>query len=122
MTKKFTNPSSDVIAILAGLDEIDAVFADFVAALDNVIRNGRSCASVIPTVFSQVWLIQIIVELRKKAVQTTLSVVAGAYQTGLLSYFTHRDLFPSLMKVGARDLFLIPFLMKPLVHTGMHSL
>ncbi|KAI9892093.1 MAG: hypothetical protein M1814_001799 [Vezdaea aestivalis] len=25
-------------------------------------------------------------------------MVAGAYQTGLLSYFTHRDLFPSLMK------------------------
>lgn len=28
-----------------------------------------------------------------------MSVISGAYQTSLLSYFTHRDLFPSLMKV-----------------------
>jgi hypothetical protein len=26
-------------------------------------------------------------------------MVSGAYKTGLVSYFTHRDLFPSLMKV-----------------------
>lgn len=28
-----------------------------------------------------------------------LSITSGAYSTGLISYFTHRDLFPSLMKV-----------------------
>src|ERR1700744_3923321 len=38
------------------------------------------------------------VTLRQKAVYAALSMVAGAYSTGLVSYFTHRDLFPSLMK------------------------
>ena len=39
-----------------------------------------------------------VVEIRHKAIEVTLSVISGAYQTSLLSYFTHRDLFPSLMK------------------------
>ena len=41
------------------------------------------------------------VDVRQKAIEVALSVVSGAYQTSLLSYFTHRDLFPSLMKVGS---------------------
>ncbi|KAI9799259.1 MAG: hypothetical protein M1833_004137 [Piccolia ochrophora] len=80
LTKKYNNPSSDVINVLVGLDEVDAVFSDFVGALDVTIRNGRE--------FS----------IRKKAIEVALSLTAGAYQTGLLSYLTHRDLFPSLMK------------------------
>jgi hypothetical protein len=40
-----------------------------------------------------------IVEIRVKAIEAALSVVSGAYQTTLLTYFIHRDLFPSLMKV-----------------------
>lgn len=43
LPKKYTNPSSDIIEVLAGLDAIDTVFADFVGALDATIRNGRSC-------------------------------------------------------------------------------
>ena len=39
------------------------------------------------------------VEIREKAVEVTLSLTSGAYQTSLVSYFTHRDLFPALMKV-----------------------
>lgn len=78
--KKYTNPSSDIISILAGLHSADVVVSDFVASLDSVIRNGRSLA------------------VRRKAVQAALAMVAGAYQTSLVSYFTHRDLFPSLMK------------------------
>lgn len=42
LSKKYTNPSSDIIAVLAGLDQVDAVFTEFVAALDNVIRNGKT--------------------------------------------------------------------------------
>ncbi|KAJ8062706.1 hypothetical protein OCU04_009226 [Sclerotinia nivalis] len=80
LSKKYTNPSSDIISILAGLDHVDAVFTDFVAALDVTIRTGRS------------------LDIRRKAVEAALSVTSGAYQTSLLSYFTHRDLFPSLMK------------------------
>ncbi|KAL5321592.1 hypothetical protein ACEPPN_009552 [Leptodophora sp. 'Broadleaf-Isolate-01'] len=80
LSKKYTNASSDIINVLAGLDEVDAVFTDFVAALDVTIRTGRS------------------LDIRQKAIEVALSVVSGAYQTSLLSYFTHRDLFPSLMK------------------------
>jgi hypothetical protein len=38
------------------------------------------------------------VHLRLKAVKVALAMISGAYSTGLVSYFTHRDLFPSLMK------------------------
>ncbi|KAF2447136.1 DUF1741-domain-containing protein [Karstenula rhodostoma CBS 690.94] len=80
LSKKYTNPSSDIISVLAGLHDADAVMAEFVGALDMVIRNGRN------------------VPLRLKAVQTTLSITAAGFLTVLPSYFTHRDLFPSLMK------------------------
>lgn len=43
LSKKYTNPSSDILSILAGLHDADAVMSDFVATLDTVIRNGRSC-------------------------------------------------------------------------------
>lgn len=42
LTKKYTNPSSDIISVLAGLHDADAVMTDFVATLDAAIRNGRS--------------------------------------------------------------------------------
>ncbi|KAI9869469.1 MAG: hypothetical protein M1813_000258 [Trichoglossum hirsutum] len=80
LNKKYTNTSSDVIIVLAGLDQVDVIFTEFVNALDNIIRNGRH------------------LDLRQKAIEVALSMTSGAYQTGLLSYFTHRDLFPSLMK------------------------
>lgn len=40
--------------------------------------------------------------LRRKAIETALTITAAAFHTGLPSYFTHRDLFPSLMKVWPR--------------------
>ena len=36
LAKKYAHASSDVIAVLAGLDRIDAVMTDFVAVLDSV--------------------------------------------------------------------------------------
>ncbi|TAQ90089.1 hypothetical protein B7494_g1605 [Chlorociboria aeruginascens] len=80
LSKKYTNPSSDIINVLAGLNQVDAVFTEFVAALDVTIKTGRN------------------LDTRQKAIEVALSVTSGAYQTSLLSYFTHRDLFPSLMK------------------------
>ncbi|KAI0900232.1 DUF1741-domain-containing protein [Annulohypoxylon nitens] len=80
LPKKYTNPSSDIIAVLAGLDQVDAVFTDFVGALDGIIRNGKS------------------MEVRQKAVEVVLSITSGAYQTSLLTYFIQRDLFPAIMK------------------------
>ncbi|KAK3311996.1 hypothetical protein B0H66DRAFT_100604 [Apodospora peruviana] len=81
LAKKYTNPSSDIIEVLAGLDHVDTVFTDFVGALDSIIRNGRS------------------LELREKAVEVALAVASGAYQTSLLTYFIQRDLFPAVMKL-----------------------
>ncbi|KAJ9152289.1 DUF1741-domain-containing protein [Coniochaeta hoffmannii] len=80
LVKKYMNPSSDIINVLAGLDRIDTVFSDFVGALEAIIRNGRS------------------LELREKAVGVALAVTSGAYQTSLLTYFIQRDLFPAVMK------------------------
>lgn len=42
LNKRYTNPSSDIISVLAGLHDADAVFSDFVNALDSAIRNGRN--------------------------------------------------------------------------------
>ncbi|OAA56165.1 DUF1741 domain containing protein [Niveomyces insectorum RCEF 264] len=81
LAKKFTNPSSDAIALLAGLDRVDAVLAAFVAALDHLLRYGRTSA------------------VRAQAVDVALAVTAGAYQTTLLTYFIQRDLFPSIIKL-----------------------
>ncbi|KAI1434953.1 hypothetical protein GGR50DRAFT_356600 [Xylaria sp. CBS 124048] len=80
LTKKYTNPSSDIIAVLAGLDHVDTVFTDFVGALDGIIRNGKT------------------LEIRQRAVEVVLSITSGAYQTTLLTYFIQRDLFPAIMK------------------------
>lgn len=40
LSKKFTNTSSDVIAILAGLDQVDHVISQFVTVIDSLIKNG----------------------------------------------------------------------------------
>ncbi|KAI2642119.1 hypothetical protein GGS21DRAFT_501216 [Xylaria nigripes] len=80
LPKKYTNPSSDIIAVLVGLDHVDTVFTDFVGALDSIIRNGKT------------------LEIRQRAVEVVLSITSGAYQTSLLTYFIQRDLFPAIMK------------------------
>ncbi|KAG8162500.1 hypothetical protein KVR01_008265 [Diaporthe batatas] len=81
LSKKYTNPSSDIITVLAGLDHVDAAFTDFVGSLDQIVRNGR------------------LMELRQKAVEVALAVTSGAYQTSLLTYLIQRDMFPSLTKL-----------------------
>ena len=45
LSKKYTNPSFDVIAILAGLDEVDNRVSDLVNGIDNLVRNGSSSES-----------------------------------------------------------------------------
>lgn len=52
-----------------------------------------------PTGFWEALTGATIVDVRRKAIQVALCIACGAFQTGLLSYFTHRDLFPALMKV-----------------------
>ena len=98
LAKRYTNPSADIITVLAGLDEVDTVFLDLANAIDRVVRNSESCKQRI-LAFHEIMLIPE-VEARTKAVNIALSLTAGAYQTSLPIYFTHRDLFPALMKVG----------------------
>ncbi|KAL2821922.1 hypothetical protein BJX63DRAFT_427284 [Aspergillus granulosus] len=81
LKKKYTNPSSDVITVLAGLDKVDQVISNFVSVLDGIIRSGSS------------------MDIRFKAIRTAIAMTSGAYKTSLVSYFTHRDLFPSIMKL-----------------------
>ncbi|PHH81502.1 hypothetical protein CDD83_3560 [Cordyceps sp. RAO-2017] len=80
LSKKYPHPSSDIMNVLAGLDHIDIVFADFVSTLEGIIRNGTD------------------LNRRHKALEVLLAVTAGAYQTTLLTYLVQRDLFPSVMK------------------------
>ncbi len=42
LAKKYTNPSSDIIEVLAGLDDVDAVFTELVTSLDQATRDGRN--------------------------------------------------------------------------------
>ncbi|KAI4238680.1 MAG: hypothetical protein LQ352_007851 [Teloschistes flavicans] len=97
LAKRYTNPSAEIITVLVGLDEVDIVFADFANAIENVVRSGGSA------------------EISQKAIEVAITLTAGAYQTSLVSYFTHRDLFPCLMKyiqeAGSPARVLEPFLL-----------
>jgi hypothetical protein len=97
-SKKYTNPSSDIIEVLAGLDHVDTVFNDLVTALDNIISSGKTGMSFLVGI-SDVHSSKT-VRFQKKAVQVALCVASGAFQTGLLTYFTQRDFFPALMRVS----------------------
>ena len=98
LAKKYMNPSSDIIEVLAGLDYVDFVFTELVTCLDQVIKDGRSGKYMAFHTVVNICLYSA-VEVRQKAVRTTIAVVSGGYQTALVSYFINRDFFPALMKV-----------------------
>ncbi|KAL1842465.1 hypothetical protein VTJ49DRAFT_5202 [Mycothermus thermophilus] len=112
--KKYTNPSSDIIELLAGLDRIDTVFADFVAALESLIRAGRSSSNeCCPNGIGHAGQTEAqgnrtaaqctyTTDLQQRAVEVALAVASGAYQTSLLSYFMQRDLFPAIINDDRR--------------------
>ena len=98
LSKRYTNPSADIITVLAGLDDVDAVFFEFANAVESAIRAGKTGQA--PQMNGQYnGVLRATVEIRTKALDVALSLTSGAYQTSLVSYFTHRDLFPALMKV-----------------------
>jgi hypothetical protein len=43
LNKKYTNPSADVIEVLAGLDDVDKLITELVSGLDRLIRAGSTC-------------------------------------------------------------------------------
>ncbi|KAK0948064.1 hypothetical protein LTR29_000588 [Friedmanniomyces endolithicus] len=71
-----------LFTVVAGLDNVDAVFSELVASLDNIIRRDDGD-----------------VYLRLKVVRTAIAVVSGGYQTALVSYFVNRDFFPAIMRL-----------------------
>ncbi|AEO71969.1 uncharacterized protein THITE_2124862 [Thermothielavioides terrestris NRRL 8126] len=108
LAKKYTNPSSDVIELLAGLDHVDTVFTEFVGALESLIRNGRSSAhECCPNGVGHVGQEEsrprsrasctYTADLQQRAVEVALALTSGAYQTSLLTYFIQRDLFPAII-------------------------
>ncbi|KAL2166155.1 hypothetical protein VTG60DRAFT_3237 [Thermothelomyces hinnuleus] len=108
LAKKYTNPSSDIIELLAGLDHIDNVFTEFVSALESIIRAGRStthecCPGGIGHVGQEEPRVgnrascTYTADLQQRAVEVALAVASGAYQTSLLTYFIQRDLFPAII-------------------------
>lgn len=40
LSKKYTNPSADIIEVLAGLDAVDKLMNDFSNSLDTIIKTG----------------------------------------------------------------------------------
>lgn len=81
LAKRYTNQSTDVIEVIAGLEQIDQVMTDFVGALETTISRSE------------------IRSLRLQAVECAISVVTGSYQTSLVTYFIHKDFFHGLMKL-----------------------
>jgi len=106
LAKKYTNPSSDIIEVLAGLDHVDTLLTDFVGALESLIRNGRnSSAGCCPNLIGHPGWDQGSActyrgDLQQGAVEVALAVTSGAYQTSLLTYFIQRDLFPAIISVS----------------------
>ncbi|EXJ81768.1 hypothetical protein A1O1_07833 [Capronia coronata CBS 617.96] len=79
-TKKYTNPNTDVIEVLAGLDAIDKLMSDLVQTLETIVRLEAQEA------------------VRTRALYAVLALVSGGFHTSLASYFMHRDLFSALIK------------------------
>ena len=106
LAKKYTNPSSDIIEVLAGLDHVDTLLTEFVGALESLIRNGRnSSAGCCPNLIGHPGRDQGSActyrgDLQQGAVEVALAVTSGAYQTSLLTYFIQRDLFPAIISVS----------------------
>ncbi|KAL9093402.1 MAG: hypothetical protein Q9159_000256 [Coniocarpon cinnabarinum] len=81
LSKRYPNPSSDSVNVLAGLEDADGILSDFATTLEASIKDGRT------------------LDIRERAVQAVTAAVAGAYQTVLVSYFINEDLFAALMKL-----------------------
>lgn len=80
LAKKYTNPSTDIIEVLAGLENIDKVMTSLVNALDTVVSKSPS------------------ITFRRKAIDNILAIVSGSYQTSLVTFFIHKDFFQGFIK------------------------
>ena len=92
LNKRYGNPGADVMTVLAGLDDVDAIFSDFVAVLEDIIGTEKTSADAR---IHEDWR-----RTRIKAVQVAIITVTGTYNTALSSYFISKDMFPGLVEVS----------------------
>ncbi|KKA26980.1 hypothetical protein TD95_000506 [Thielaviopsis punctulata] len=95
--KKYAHASSDMITVLAGLDEVDAVFTEMVGVLEGMVRGGEAERKRLTEATEAE--VEMEMEQRTAAVQVLLAFAAGAYGTTLPTYLMQRDLFPAIMKI-----------------------
>lgn len=86
LAKRYSNPSTDVIEVLAGLENVDKVMTDLVNSLDSIISQPKSRQVLITAT------------CRARAVDCAVAAIAGSYQTSLATYFIQKDLFHGLMR------------------------
>lgn len=80
LSKKYSSPSTDVIEVVAGLENVDKVMTDLVNILNSTIDRGTSSS------------------MRRKAIDCAIATVSGSYHFSLATYFIHKDFFHGLMK------------------------
>lgn len=78
--KSWPNNSTDVINILAGFTNIDKTFYQFLNSIDLIIRSK-----------------DVSLDTKRKAVETLVVTVSGAYNTSIVTYFNQRGIFSALM-------------------------
>lgn len=86
--KNFLSPSSDLIAVFAGLESIDGVFFDLLDNLSSIIKQKHSPEDPHSS---------FILSIQVNSIRSATIAAGGAYQTSLASYFTNRDIFGSIM-------------------------
>lgn len=80
LAKSWPNNSTDVINVIAGFASIDKVFYQFLNSIDLIIRSK-----------------DVKLETKRKAVETLVVTVSGAYNTSVVTYFNQRGIFSALM-------------------------
>lgn len=84
-SKKFMSPSSDFITVFAGLEFIDDVFYGLLDHISSIIKLPPDASN------------PLILTIQVNAIRTANIAAGGAYQTSLASYFTHKDMFNSII-------------------------
>jgi hypothetical protein len=100
LNKRYGNPGADIITVLAGLDDVDAILSDFVAVLDETIRAGKISELIRVEKGMAFKADTDAASTRIKAVRVAIITITGTYHTALSSYFISKDLFPGLIKVS----------------------
>ncbi|EGU82933.1 hypothetical protein FOXB_06486 [Fusarium oxysporum f. sp. conglutinans Fo5176] len=96
LSKRYPHPSSDIMVLLAGLDQIDAVFTDFVSAVEAIIRNSKECllANYNKFEFQNPYQQRLNDFVNEAVIQKIVGAVGQACQTVRSRYITIQDDLP----------------------------